>query len=78
MRPASEPKPHGVTVEASQVRRSTGLAGCSPAASTTSSLYEVGTVRADNADMADVFAQSIYDEHPWIEMIVVPRIRSER
>jgi 1,2-phenylacetyl-CoA epoxidase PaaB subunit len=37
------------------------------------SLYEVGTVRADNADMAAVFAQSIYDEHPWIEMIVVPR-----
>jgi 1,2-phenylacetyl-CoA epoxidase PaaB subunit len=36
-------------------------------------LYEVGTVRAENADMAAVFAQSIYDEHPWIEMIVVPR-----
>ena len=36
-------------------------------------LYEVGTVRAENADMAAVFAHSIYDEHPWIEMIVVPR-----
>ena len=23
--------------------------------------------------MAPIFAQSIYDEHPWIEMIVVPR-----
>ncbi len=23
--------------------------------------------------MAVLFAQSIYDEHPWIEMIVVPR-----
>jgi hypothetical protein len=23
--------------------------------------------------MAEIFAQSIYDEHPWIEMLVVPR-----
>jgi hypothetical protein len=23
--------------------------------------------------MAVLFAQSIYDEHPWIEMIVAPR-----
>ena len=37
------------------------------------SLYQVGTVTADDADMARLFAQSIYDEHPWIEMIVVPR-----
>jgi 1,2-phenylacetyl-CoA epoxidase PaaB subunit len=36
-------------------------------------LYEVGTVTADDADMAALFAQSIYDEHPWIEMIVTPR-----
>ena len=36
-------------------------------------LYEVGTVTADNPDMAAIFAQSIYDEHPWIEMIVAPR-----
>jgi 1,2-phenylacetyl-CoA epoxidase PaaB subunit len=36
-------------------------------------LYEVGTVTAEEADMARLFAQSIYDEHPWIEMIVVPR-----
>ena len=30
-------------------------------------------VTADDADMAVLFAQSIYDEHPWIEMIVAPR-----
>ena len=37
------------------------------------SLYQVGTVTADDPAMAVLFAQSIYDEHPWIEMIVVPR-----
>jgi 1,2-phenylacetyl-CoA epoxidase PaaB subunit len=36
-------------------------------------LYEVGTVTSDDPDMAVLFAQSIYDEHPWIEMVVVPR-----
>jgi 1,2-phenylacetyl-CoA epoxidase PaaB subunit len=36
-------------------------------------LYQVGTVRADDPDMAVVFARSIYDEHPWIEMVVAPR-----
>ena len=36
-------------------------------------LYQVGTVTADDPAMAVLFAQSIYDEHPWIEMIVVPR-----
>jgi 1,2-phenylacetyl-CoA epoxidase PaaB subunit len=36
-------------------------------------LYQVGTVSADNADMAALYAQSIYDEHPWIEMVVAPR-----
>jgi 1,2-phenylacetyl-CoA epoxidase PaaB subunit len=36
-------------------------------------LYQVGTVTAEDAEMAMLFAQSIYDEHPWIEMIVVPR-----
>lgn len=36
-------------------------------------LYQVGTVTADDPEMAVIFAQSIYDEHPWIEMIVVPR-----
>ncbi len=36
-------------------------------------LYQVGTVTTDDPEMAVIFAQSIYDEHPWIEMIVVPR-----
>jgi 1,2-phenylacetyl-CoA epoxidase PaaB subunit len=36
-------------------------------------LYQVGTVTADDPEMAVIFARSIYDEHPWIEMIVVPR-----
>ena len=36
-------------------------------------LYEVGTVTAEAPDMAELYAQSIYDEHPWIEMVVVPR-----
>jgi 1,2-phenylacetyl-CoA epoxidase PaaB subunit len=36
-------------------------------------LYQVGSVTAEDAAMAELFAQSIYDEHPWIEMIVVPR-----
>ncbi len=33
----------------------------------------VGTVIADEPELAMVFARSIYDEHPWIEMVVVPR-----
>jgi hypothetical protein len=36
-------------------------------------LYQVGTVTAEDAEMAALFAQSIYDEHPWIEMVVAPR-----
>ena len=36
-------------------------------------LYQVGTVTTDDPEMARIYAQSIYDEHPWIEMIVVPR-----
>jgi 1,2-phenylacetyl-CoA epoxidase PaaB subunit len=36
-------------------------------------LYQVGTVTADDPEMAVIFARSIYDEHPWIEMLVVPR-----
>ena len=36
-------------------------------------LYQVGTVTAEDPEMAVLFAQSIYDEHPWIEMIVTPR-----
>ena len=36
-------------------------------------LYQVGTVTTDDPEMAVLYAQSIYDEHPWIEMLVVPR-----
>jgi 1,2-phenylacetyl-CoA epoxidase PaaB subunit len=36
-------------------------------------IYQVGTVTAEGEEMAAVYARSIYDEHPWIEMIVVPR-----
>jgi 1,2-phenylacetyl-CoA epoxidase PaaB subunit len=36
-------------------------------------IYQVGTVTADTPEMAEVYARSIYDEHPWIEMVVLPR-----
>ena len=36
-------------------------------------LYQVGTVTSEDAELAVVYARSIYDEHPWIEMVVVPR-----
>ena len=36
-------------------------------------LYQVGTVTADEPEMAVIYARGIYDEHPWIEMIVAPR-----
>lgn len=36
-------------------------------------LYQVGTVTAEHEQMAMIYAQSIYDEHPWIEMVVFPR-----
>lgn len=36
-------------------------------------LYQVGTVTADDPQLAVIYAQSIYDEHPWIEMVIAPR-----
>lgn len=36
-------------------------------------LRQVGTVEADDHDLAQVYARSIYDEFAWIEMAVVPR-----
>jgi hypothetical protein len=33
----------------------------------------VGTVTADDEELALVFARTIYDEQPWIEMVAVPR-----
>ena len=36
-------------------------------------LHHVGTVTEDDEDLAVVSARSIYDEQPWIHMIIVPR-----
>jgi 1,2-phenylacetyl-CoA epoxidase PaaB subunit len=36
-------------------------------------LYHVGTVTESDEDLALVSARAIYDEQPWIEMILVPR-----
>lgn len=36
-------------------------------------LRQVGTVEAENRELACVYARSIYDEFAWIEMAVVPR-----
>lgn len=36
-------------------------------------LTHVGAVREDDEDLAIVAARSIYDEQPWIQMVVVPR-----
>ncbi|MGH2883971.1 MAG: hypothetical protein ACRDPA_14960, partial [Solirubrobacteraceae bacterium] len=37
-------------------------------------LHHVGTVTEDDEDLALVSARAIYDEQPWIEMILVPRV----
>ena len=36
-------------------------------------LHHVGTLTEDDEDLALVAARSIYDEQPWIQMIIVPR-----
>jgi 1,2-phenylacetyl-CoA epoxidase PaaB subunit len=36
-------------------------------------LHHIGAVTEDDEDLALVCARSIYDEQPWIEMIIVPR-----
>ncbi len=36
-------------------------------------LHHVGTVTEADEDLAVVSARAIYDEQPWIEMILVPR-----
>ena len=38
-----------------------------------SPLRHVGAVNEDDEDLALVAARSIYDEQPWIHMIIVPR-----
>ena len=37
-------------------------------------LHHVGTVTEEDEDLALVSARAIYDEQPWIEMIIVPRM----
>ena len=36
-------------------------------------LHHVGAVTEEDEDLAHVCARSIYDEQPWIHMIIVPR-----
>lgn len=36
-------------------------------------LHHVGAVTEEDEDLAIVSARSIYDEQPWIQMILVPR-----
>jgi 1,2-phenylacetyl-CoA epoxidase PaaB subunit len=36
-------------------------------------LRHVGTVTEDDEDLALVSSRAIYDEHPWVHMIIVPR-----
>ena len=36
-------------------------------------LHHVGTVTETDEELARVSARAIYDEQPWIQMILVPR-----
>jgi 1,2-phenylacetyl-CoA epoxidase PaaB subunit len=36
-------------------------------------LHHIGTVTESDESLALVCARAIYDEQPWIEMIIVPR-----
>lgn len=36
-------------------------------------MYQVGAVAADDPDLGAVYARSIFNEFPWIEMVIVPR-----
>ena len=36
-------------------------------------LHHIGNVNAPDAELAGVYARSIYDEWAWIELVVVPR-----
>ena len=71
MTTGTEPKPHGVKVETKPSLRPVWLVLARRTYH--EPLHEVGTVTADDPELAEVFARSIYDEHPWIEMVIVPR-----
>jgi hypothetical protein len=36
-------------------------------------LHEIGNVMADDVELAQVYARSIYDEFSWVEMVLIPR-----
>lgn len=36
-------------------------------------LYQVGTVAADDPELAQVYARTIFNEFSWIEMVLYPR-----
>jgi 1,2-phenylacetyl-CoA epoxidase PaaB subunit len=36
-------------------------------------LHHLGAVREDDEDLALIAARAIYDEWPWIHMVIVPR-----
>ena len=36
-------------------------------------LHEIGNVMADDVELAQVYARSIYDEFTWVEMVIIPR-----
>jgi 1,2-phenylacetyl-CoA epoxidase PaaB subunit len=36
-------------------------------------LHHVGTLAADDPELAKVYARSIYDEFSWVEMVIAPR-----
>ena len=36
-------------------------------------LHHVGTITEPDEELAIVSARAVYDEQPWIEMIIVPR-----
>ena len=36
-------------------------------------LHHVGPIPEDDEDLALVSARAIYDEQPWVHMIIVPR-----
>jgi 1,2-phenylacetyl-CoA epoxidase PaaB subunit len=39
-------------------------------------LHHVGTVAADDPDLAEVYARSIFNEFTWVEMVLYPRASS--
>ena len=36
-------------------------------------LYHVGTVAADDPELAEVYARTIFNEFSWVEMVLFPR-----